>query len=95
MCIEPEYGKVYYRSFICKGNLSKVDIFLVGINPVTLIIPSEKGINEYVELFLNYDNFIDYYRTNRTNLKKHDISRTSIRMNSFFMVIKSYRMCNS
>lgn len=25
-----------------------------------------------------------YYRTNRTSLKKNDISRTSIRMNSFF-----------
>ncbi len=32
ICKQPEEGKAYYRPFICKGELSKVDIFLVGTN---------------------------------------------------------------
>lgn len=93
MCIEPDYGKAYYRPFICNGDLSKVDIFFVGINPATPIFPSEIYINEYVELLLNYDNFIDYYKTNRTGLKKNDISRTRIGMNSFFSWLSNHTEC--
>lgn len=90
MCIEPDYGKAYYRPFICNGDLSKVNIFFVGINPATPIFPNEMDINEYVELLFNYDKFMDYYRTSRTNLNKNEISRTRIGMNSFLSWLSNH-----
>lgn len=90
MCIEADYGKAYYRPFICNGNLSKAEIFFVGINPATPIFPSEIDINEYVELLLNYEKFIEYYRANRIHLNKSEISRTRIGMNSFFSWLSNY-----
>jgi len=83
MCSAPENGKAYYRPFICKGNLSKVDIFFVGINPATPIFPEHMEIDKYVELLLNYEEFKDYYKASRLSLDKHELSRTRIGINSF------------
>ena len=83
-CVAPENEKAYYRPFICKGDLSKVDIFFVGINPATPIFPDHMEIDKYVELLLNYDEFIDFYNASRLNLGKDEVSRTRIGMNSFF-----------
>jgi hypothetical protein len=60
MCLAPEPGKAYYRPFICKGDLSKGDIFFVGINPATPIFPKHMEIDKYVDLLLNYEEFLDY-----------------------------------
>lgn len=90
MCIAPEYGKAYYRPFICKGDLSKVDIFFVGINPATPIFPKDVEIDEYVKLLLNYNEFMDYYKASRISQDKDEVSRTRIGMNSFFSWLSKY-----
>ncbi|KJS20072.1 MAG: hypothetical protein VR72_16070 [Clostridiaceae bacterium BRH_c20a] len=83
MCIPPATGKSYYRPFICNGDLSKVDIFFVGINPATPISPIEIDIDSYVSLLLNYDEFIRFYKEYRISQDKDQISRTRMGMNSF------------
>lgn len=59
MCQAPEFGKAYYRPFVCKGDLSKVNIYFVGINPATPIFPKHMDIDRYVDLLLNYEEFMD------------------------------------
>ncbi len=90
MCLAPELGKAYYRPFICKGDLSKADIFFVGINPATPIFPEHMEIDKYVNLLLNYDEFIGYYKASRISQDKDEVSRTRIGMNSFFSWLSNY-----
>ncbi len=90
MCLEPEYGKAYYRPFICNGDLSKADIFFVGINPATPIFPKDMEIDEYVNLLLDYNKFIDHYKASRISQDKDEVSRTRKGMNSFFSWLSKY-----
>ncbi|HBW37722.1 hypothetical protein [Desulfosporosinus sp. BICA1-9] len=90
MCLAPELGKAYYRPFICKGELSKVDIFFVGINPATPIFPMDMEIDKYVDLLLNYEEFMDFYKASRLSQDKDEVSRTRIGMNSFFSWLSNY-----
>lgn len=83
MCIPPDNSKAYYRPFICNGDLSKVNIFFVGINPATPIFEKDLEINEYVRLLLNYDEFIKIYKKTRLSKGKTEFSRTRIGINSF------------
>ncbi|GAB6155997.1 hypothetical protein JCM17380_47490 [Desulfosporosinus burensis] len=90
MSFAPELGKAYYRPFICKGDLSKVDIFFVGINPATPIFPKDMEIDKYVDLLLNYQDFMDFYKASRISQDKDEVSRTRIGMNSFFSWLSNY-----
>ena len=88
--LAPKEGKAYYRPFICNRDLSKADIFFVGINPATPIFPGQMGLDEYVNLLLNYDMFMKHYKTSRLSQDKDEISRTRIGMNSFFNWLSHY-----
>lgn len=90
MCRAPEVGKPYYRPFICNGDLSKVDIFFVGINPATPVFPVSIEIDKYVNLLLNYEEFMDYYKASRISQDKDEVSRNRIGMNSFFSWLSNY-----
>lgn len=83
MCGAPSDNKAYYRPIICKGELSKVDIFFVGTNPATPIYPKDMDLDTYVDLLMDYEKFIEFYKTNRVKNGKQEISRTRIGMNSF------------
>lgn len=83
MCGAPSANKAYYRPIICKGELSKVDIFFVGTNPATPIYPKDMDLDTYVDLLMNYERFIEFYKTKRVKNGKQEISRTRIGMNSF------------
>jgi len=79
----PEKDKAYYRPLICNGDLNKADIFFVGTNPATPIYEKDLDLNLYLELLLNYDKFIDFYKELRIKQGKSEFSRTRIGMNSF------------
>lgn len=83
MCIAPDNSKAYYRPFICRGELSRIDVFLVGINPATPILEKDLEIDEYVRLLLNYDEFISFYKESRTSIGKTEFSRTRTGINAF------------
>lgn len=83
MCEAPGAGKAYYRPFICRGDLSRADIFFVGTNPATPITPEDMDLDEYVELLLDYERFIEFYKKSRISRDKSELSRTRIGMNSF------------
>lgn len=83
LCNAPGDGKAYFRPFICKGDLSKADIFLIGTNPATPIYPHDINLDEYVDLLFDYDRFIEYYKKSRILKGKSEISRTRVGMNSF------------
>lgn len=85
----PLDGKAYYRPLICNGDLNNVDIFFVGTNPATPIFPSDMELEIYSTLLLNYDEFIKYYKSNRLENGKDEVSRTRIGMNSFFSWLRS------
>ena len=85
-----EEGKAYYRPFVCSGDLSKADIFLVGINPATPIYPEDIDIDSYVDLLLDYNKFMDFYRKKRLDSSKSEISRTRLGMNSFISWLNHY-----
>lgn len=90
MCQAPELGKAYYRPFICKGDLSKVNIFFVGTNPATPIFPEYMEIEKYVDLLLNYQEFMDFYKASRLSQDKDEVSRTRVGMNSFSSWLSNY-----
>lgn len=90
LCKPPGEGKAYYRPFVCNGDIKKVDIFFVGINPATPIFPKDMNIDDYVKLLSDYESFINYYKLNRTLKGKNEFSRTRIGMNSFFDSLRSY-----
>lgn len=83
LCEPPGEGKAYFRPMLCKGELSKVDIFLVGTNPATPIYPKDMRIERFVELILSYEEFINYYKSSRLASGKGEVSRTRTGMNSF------------
>lgn len=89
MCYPPLEGKAYYRPFICNGDLEKVEIFFVGINPATLIFPEDMEIDNYVNLLLDYEKFIKYYKELRLKNDKDEFSRTRIGMNAFFSSLRA------
>jgi hypothetical protein len=83
LCIPLDRNKAYYRPLICKGELSKADIFFVGINPATPISEKDLKLEEYVSLLLDYDKFISFYKLSRAKKGKTEFSRTRIGINSF------------
>jgi hypothetical protein len=83
MCEAPANNKAYYRPIICKGDLSKVDIFFVGTNPATPIYPRDMDLDTYVDLLMDYERFIEFYKMNRVKNGKKEISRTRTGMISF------------
>jgi hypothetical protein len=80
MCAAPEPGRAYYRPLVCRGDLSKVSIFLAGINPATPIRPEDLALDEYVQCILDYDRFLRYYLRTRPDGEK---SRTRKGIDSF------------
>ena len=89
MCEAPANNKAYYRPIICKGELSKVDIFFVGTNPATPIYPKDMDLDTYVDLLMNYEKFIEFYKMSRVKNGKKEISRTRTGMNSFLNWLSS------
>ncbi|MGF7060030.1 hypothetical protein [Brassicibacter mesophilus] len=83
MCAPPTDNKAYYRPILCKGEISKVDILFVGTNPATPIYPKDMDLDTYVDLLMNYEKFINYYKQCRIKDGKSEISRTRIGMDSF------------
>ena len=83
MCEPPTEEKAYYRPIICKYEIKNVDIFFVGTNPATPIYPKDMDLDEYVNLLMNYERFINYYKLSRLKDKKTEFSRTRIGINSF------------
>jgi hypothetical protein len=90
ICLPPGAGKAFYRPFICNGDISKSDIFFVGTNPATPIFPNDMEIGDYVKLLLSYDDFLRYYKVNRANMGKEEVSRTRMGMNSFLSWLSQY-----
>jgi len=72
MCEAPNRDKAYYRPLICNGELSNADIFFVGINPATPILQKDLPIDEYVNLILDYEKFISFYKQSRTSKGKSE-----------------------
>jgi hypothetical protein len=89
MCESPAVNKAYYRPIICKGELSKVDIFFVGTNPATPIYPKDMDLDTYVDLLMNYEKFIEFYKISRVKNGKQEISRTRTGMISFLNWLSS------
>ncbi len=81
-------GKAYYRPFICNGDLSNADIFLAGINPATPIYSEEMDIDEYMDLLLDYNKFMELYKSLRLQKEKDEMSRTRKGMKSFIDYLK-------
>ena len=89
MCEAPADNKAYYRPIICKGELSKVDVFFVGTNPATPIYPTDMDLDTYVDLLMNYERFIEFYKMHRIKNGKQEVSRTRTGMNSFLNWLSS------
>jgi len=89
MCEAPADNKAYYRTIICKGELSKVDIFFVGTNPATPIYPIDMDLDTYIDLLMNYERFIEFYKIHRLKNGKQEVSRTRTGMNSFLNWLSS------
>lgn len=89
MCEAPAYDKAYYRPIICKGDLSKVDIFFVGTNPATPIYPRDMDLDTYIDLLMDYERFIEFYKMKRVKDGKKKISRTRAGMISFLNWLSS------
>ena len=72
----------YLRSYISKRNPYDSKVFLVGINPATLITPMQLNIDEYIGLLKNYEEFMEFYSKSRESQNKSKISRTRMGINS-------------
>lgn len=72
----------YLRPYISKRNPYDSKVFLVGINPVTLITPMQLNIDEYIGLLKNYEEFMEFYSKSRESQNKSKISRTRMGINS-------------
>lgn len=87
MCTPPGPGKAYYRPLLCKshnGNIDKLPIFIVGINPATPIYPKQiNDIQEYVDLIMDYEAFTEYYQATRKEAGKKPESKTRTAINQF------------
>lgn len=83
MCEPISEDKAYYRPYLCKGELSKAQIFLVGINPATPIYSTQVSIGDYVEMILDYNKFEYQYRQICNSKKGQKSSRTRLGINSF------------
>lgn len=83
MCTPPGAGKAYYRPLLCKSQQEKIPVFLVGINPATPIYPEQKNIEEYLNLILNYDEFIKFYKETRKAEGKTELSKTRKSIDTF------------
>jgi len=87
MCTPPGPEKAYYRPLLCKnhkGNIDKLPIFIVGINPATPIYPKQiNDIQEYVDLITDYEAFTEYYQATRKEAGKKPESKTRIAINQF------------
>lgn len=83
MCTPPDPDKAYYRPLLCKGDTENIPIFLVGINPATPIYPKQKSMEEYLDLILNYDVFMEFYKVAREEDGKTPLSKTRTSINSF------------
>ncbi|RYD02489.1 hypothetical protein N752_24480 [Desulforamulus aquiferis] len=94
LCKSPSPDKAYYRPLICKGELSNVDIFFVGTNPATPIYPKQMNLDTYVDLLMNYDKFIGYYKVSRIKDSKDEISRTRQGMFSFLNWLSSHTIAS-
>ena len=73
----------YLRPFICKEDYNKAKISLIGINPASPIFPKDIEIEEYIELCKNYEKFISFYKMQRKQVGKTEISRTRMGIQSF------------
>ena len=72
----------YLRPYISKRNPYDSKVFLVGINPATLITPMQLNIDEYIGLLKNYEEFMEFYSKSRESQNKSKISRTRMGINS-------------
>jgi hypothetical protein len=83
-----EKDQPYYRPFVCNGDQTNLDIFIVGINPATPIYEKDIKIDEYVKLLMRYDDFYEEYQKIREEAGKTKISRTRIGTVSFVNELK-------
>ena len=72
----------YLRPYISKRNPYDSKVFLVRINPATLITPMQLNIDEYIGLLKNYEEFMEFYSKSRESQNKSKISRTRMGINS-------------
>lgn len=73
----------YLRPYLCDGNPYQADIFFVGTNPATPIYPTELSKEDYIKLFSNYRNFMEYYKKSRIKEGKTELSRTRMGISTF------------
>ncbi|MCC5910982.1 MAG: hypothetical protein JJT76_11155 [Clostridiaceae bacterium] len=90
LCSPLSNEKPYYRPFTSDGDVQDKNIFFVGTNLATAIYPTDIDLDSYVNLLLNYDEFIAYYKTNRIVQGKTELSRTRIGMNAFIRWLKCH-----
>lgn len=83
LCRPPAANKAYFRPFICRGNPSDINIFLVGINPSTPIFSTDMDPEEYVDLICDYSKFIVYYKETRSKAGKTELSKTRKAIDAF------------
>ncbi|MDN3019218.1 hypothetical protein PH210_23895 [Paenibacillus sp. BSR1-1] len=89
--VEPyDKNQPYYRSFNRKSNPATTDIFIVCINPATLIYENNIEIDAYVNLLMKYDDFYDFYQKVRGKNGKTNISRTRMGIVGFVNELKHY-----
>ena len=72
----------YLRPYICRRNPYQSKVFLTGINPATPIYPEDVGVNEYLKIMENYNEFMNFYVKNRKKQNKPEISRTRMGINA-------------
>ena len=77
MCTPPRPGMPYFRPLVCKGELSDVDVFLVGTKPATQIRPRDMSLEKYAESLLDYGKFRQCYECIRLRQGKESVSPTS------------------
>ena len=78
----------YFRPFICDGEITNCDVFIVGINPATPIYEKDMEMDEYASLLMRSDDFYKLYHKVREAAGKAKISRTRIGMISFVNELK-------
>lgn len=72
----------YFRPLVCKGDIRKIGIFIVGINPAT---PIKTNVlpDEYNKMLTDYQKFDEYYVSLRKELgKKRKYSPTRLGIDS-------------
>lgn len=80
----------YLRPFaLPKEFQAPADIFLIGINPATLISPKHICVDKYVKLLFDEEKFNAFYEEIRLKEKKSGISRTRLGTTSLIDLLET------